>query len=270
MNHRMLLVVASLFCAAPAWADSNTATLRAVSDHRNVQVVKDDDSYSQPSSLELKVRLAGPDLVKARQMGNIKIIKAVDNLKADLTKLPPDAMTFDHSELRDIQWDFGGDKKDHKWLDVDLSLPASPARSATTIKTLEASVDLLTGGEEKTIEVTDIPSHYGKALEDPALKAIGLAITLKAPAKAKEAQGPAGKEVAMEIKGDPALAKIEIVDAKGERISNGSMWNDVEGVRTISYYVEDKLPVDAKVKITCWPGQKRVTVPIKLSEIKLP
>lgn len=264
MKSRVLFVAATLLCSNLAWAGADTATLRGVADQRYLQVVKDENSFNPSNELLIKVRLTGANLSKARQIGNIKISKATDDLGTDLAKAPADAMVFGGAEMEDINWDFGGDKKDHQWLDIDLRIPASPARKASSIRKVEASVDLITGGEEKILEIADLPKHFGETLNDPSLKALNVSITLKKPA------ADSTNEVPMDIKGDPTLVKIEIVDAKGERISNGASWNDENGVRSISYSVESKLPADAKIKMTCWPGQKRVTVPITLSDIKLP
>ena len=67
-----------------------------------------------------------------------------------------------------------------------------------------------------------------------------------------------------------ALADVSIVDASGEQLNQGSMWTDDGGVRTVTYDLEKPLPDDASLQLEVWPGQKTVTVPFELKDVKLP
>jgi hypothetical protein len=48
------------------------------------------------------------------------------------------------------------------------------------------------------------------------------------------------------------------------------MWSDSGGSRTINYGLEKPLADDTVLQIEVWPGQKTLTVPIALKDVKLP
>ena len=110
----------------------------------------------------------------------------------------------------------------------------------------------------------------GKAVEDPALKSLGVTFTLVDPSRrtgsAKMFGGPADKSVSATIAGNiDAIASVSIVDAAGKKLSNSAMWTDEPAARNVSYQLDAALPADAALQIEVWPGQKTLTVPFELN-----
>jgi hypothetical protein len=48
------------------------------------------------------------------------------------------------------------------------------------------------------------------------------------------------------------------------------MRNDDGGKRTVSYFLEKTLSDDMALQLEAWPGQKTITIPIELKDLKLP
>lgn len=272
-------VVASL--PALARAQDATVTLKTLTETRELDVVKDRFSGWQ-NGIELKLHADGPAVQGARRYGEFKIEKAVDDTGTDLTT--PGAGPTVWNAMHEVRAPmvFGPQKDEPKptGFDFDLKLPTPSARSAKSMS-LKATMQVLVGGEKKIITVKPIKANLGKTLDDPALAAVGVKITLVDPAKGA-GTGTVGrlmgigspKGVTLHIVGDPdAIASVEIVDASGKRASHDSMSRSKTGVtneKTITYFLDKPPTDDLALNIEVWPGQKRITVPIELKDVQLP
>lgn len=272
MSKRLASLILVACCLSPALAQEKPdakVELTKITEHREKALVKENRFSGFGTGVELNLRVTGKDVDNARSYGDIKITKAVDDLGTDLSKSEDDDTS--NSRMQQVS-KFGMDEKEQGFR-FDLNLPTLPPRKAKSIKLVEGTVKVVAGGTKKLIEVPIKPEQYGKPVDDPALKELGVTFTLTDPKAKKNGfmMGGGDNSVPATISGNrEALAEVTVVDGAGEEISNGSMWNDQEKTREVSYFVNGKLPDGAKVRIEVWPGQKTLTVPFKFENIELP
>jgi len=276
MRPKTIALFVSLL-ASVAFAQNSTVTLKKLVEKREVSIEKSPFS-GWGSGIELTLHIDGADVKGARKFGKLKVTKAVDDAGTDLSKATEDTPRRDSDrfeEVREIQT-FGMDDAKPKptGFDIELTLPTVSARGAKTIKQVSGSVQVLVGGEKKVVQVKQLKKSIGKAVEDPALKALGVTFTLVDPSKAGAGAmifGDKDKSMTAEISGNSdAIAEVSIVDASGEKLNQGSMWNDAGTKRIVTYDLEKTLSDDMTLQIEVWPGQKTLTVPIELKDVKLP
>jgi hypothetical protein len=173
--------------------------------------------------------------------------------------------------------DSAGDEAKPSGFDFDLQLPTPSARRATAITTISGTIAVIVGGEKKIVEVKPLKANLGKTLDDPALKAVGVNVEIVNPSKPAKPKsglsfGPdTSKGVTLILSGNlDEIASISILDASGKKLNNGSMWHDSGGTRTINYGLEKPLADSTVMQIEVWPGQKIITVPVELKDLKLP
>ena len=267
-----------MLCASVAFAEDAKVdakvTLKKLIEKRELVLEKSPFSGWE-NGVEVTLHVDGASVKGARQVGMIQIKQAIDDVGTDLNKKTADAPMRDLDRFEEVRapQSFGFDERTPKptGFDLDLKLPTPTARSAKSLKMLSGQFQVIIGGEKKEIEVKSIKTHIGKPLDDPALKAAGITFTITDPAKAEMSGGEKGKDLPVTIAGDlAALGEVTIADASGEKLNNGSMWNDMGGKRSISYSLNKVLPADAVLKIEVFPGQKKVTVPFEIKEVKLP
>jgi hypothetical protein len=170
---------------------------------------------------------------------------------------------------------FGDDDKKPKptGFDLDVNLPQPSARNAKMIRQVSGSVQVLVGGEKKVVKVRKLKSSLGKPVDDPVLKSAGVTIKLLDPGRSDLAtmMGEKDKSVPVEISGNQDLiAKVRIVDAADEDHSQMSMKSGEDAKSTVMYFLDKSLDDDLTLEIELWPGQKTVTLPIELKDVKLP
>src|SRR5262249_22285956 len=132
----------------------------------------------------------GSDVKGARQYGKLKIAKAADDLGTDLAVASKDApkqgIIDNFEEVREPQ-SFGMDGQQPSakpsGFDFELKLPTLPARAAKSIAQVSAAMQVLVGGEKKIVEVRQIKKNFGKTIDDPALKTLGITFELTDPSK---------------------------------------------------------------------------------------
>jgi hypothetical protein len=279
--HRRIIAIAVTLCASVAVAAEKpnvTVTLKTLTERRELAIEKTPFS-GWNTGIELTLHVDGPDVKGARKFGMLKVSKAVDDAGTDLNaaskETPKQNILENYEEVREPQ-SFGMDSNQPKptGFDMELKLPALSARSAKSIAQVSATMQVLVGGEKKIVEVKQIKQNYGKTIDDPALKQLGVTFELIDPSKASQGamfMGDPKKSVSANISGNiDAIASVQIVDAKGKKLSQGAMWSDMGGKRAISYEMEKNLSDDMVLQLEVWPGQKTVTVPIELKDIKLP
>jgi hypothetical protein len=257
-------------------AQNATVTLKKLVEKRQMSVEKSPFG-SFENGIDLTLYIDGADVKGARKFGKLKVTKAVDDVGTDLNKKSEDSMEMG-DQFQDIQepmsFGMGENKPKPTGFEVELRLPTPSARGAKTIKQVSGSVSVLVGGEKKVVQFKQIKQNLGKAVEDPVLKQMGVTVKLLDPSKAPPGMmmmGEKDKSLNVEFTGNfDALAEVNIVDASGEKVSQGSMRNDDGGKRTVSYFLEKTLSDDMALQLEAWPGQKTITIPIELKDLKLP
>jgi hypothetical protein len=268
------------FAAAPP--DDATVTLKRLIEKRELSPVKTPFSGWE-SGIDLQLHVDGPGVKDARKFGKLKITEASDDAGTDLTKKPKGTPSYDNEEFREIQppHSFGFDDKAPKptGFDVEIKLSTPSARAAKSIKVIRGEIQVLVGGEKKVVEVKNFKSVYGKVLADPSLKAVGVNFTLLDPAKPSNeratfgARENDGKSVPVMMSGNlDAVSEVRFVNKAGEQINQGWMGqNDPTSKhRTLTYDLSEPLSDDVTLQIEVWPGQKTLTVPFELENVKLP
>lgn len=272
MSSRLISLFVIACCVSRTLAQDNAdakLTLTSVTERRANLLVKDDASDSASSGLELGVQATGKALANARAYGHLRISKAVDDLGNDLTKTPDsDASQPTPMALVDS---FGGDEPQEGFHFEIRALHAIPPRHAKSIKVIEGTVDILAGGEQKFIDVPIKPEMYEKPVDDPALKAIGITVTLHDPrTKTTDLSFGDGATVPVTVVGDyESIGAISVVDAAGNSIVHGSASHGFGGAILMHHFVKGDLPDGAKLRIEAWLGHRKVTVPFKFENIEL-
>lgn len=235
-----------------------------------------------PGVLTLTVWLHGEGAKEATHFGRVRIREAVDDTGASLKR---DA---GHPDWRaaDLFAAGGGDeflplqpaffRPDEGGADpppaVDLHL-ALPRRGARAIARLKGQFQVRAGGERKEVSVRHLPALVGRPIDDPALAAAGLVVTVADPKSLRREVGPMpeGTALPLEITGDPtAIQAVRVLDARGEEVSQGSLPERAEGKRVEVVMLGRPLDDTMTLKLDPLVGQKTVTVPVELEDIPLP
>jgi len=232
-----------------------------ISETRIQTLIKKENVFSSDvPRLQVKLNVDGPEIKGATKWGNVKITEAVDDAGTDL-KLKKESLSFGDG-LDEISR-FGSEEKKTDAFDATINL-ALPARKATAIKSLKGEFQVLAGGDEKTVTLTKLKSMQGKPLSDPALKAAGISGTFTKPT----GDDPA---IAIDYKGSTnAIKDVEITDATGKSVSQGRFSSGFGDQQTVNYMLNKPLDDTMTMKINLIVGQKSVTVPFELKDVKLP
>lgn len=226
------------------------------------------------AGLDIELKLSGPELAEAKGI-RTKVKSAVDDTGKAMEK---SENRFDGDGFGELQKAFGGGFGEKKADEFQVKLEfANPQRAAKSIKSLEGTIELLMPSKDPAAIITaSFAKDAGKPLENAALKAAGVELTLNAPgAKSKVAGGFGGggdNDLGYEIK-DPngKVASVEFFDAAGKKLeSNGRMSSGFGGSKTVSVSFNAKPPADAIAKIYVVTEKSVVTVPIALKDIALP
>ncbi len=278
--------VVGVFCVAasivsaqtnsPGAAPKATVTLKSLIEKRQLSL-EESPFKGWENGIELSLHVDGADVKGARKYGMVKVTKAVDDVGTDLSKKGAGPKTAEMNDFQEIREPMNfGDRSQPKrtGFDFDLTLPTPSARQATTLKTVSGSLELLVGGTKKVVVVKPIKASLGKTIEDPALKAVGVTFEIIDPAKKGKGDffGPdTSKGVTVQISGNiNEIANIDIVDSAGKKLNNGEMSQEEGGKRLINYGIDGALPSNAALHIEVWPGQKTITVPFEIKDVKLP
>jgi len=227
------------------------------------------------AGLELKLNLSGPELAQAKG-----IRTAVKSATDDTGKaLPEKQDKFSSGGFEELQKAFSsGFSSDKKADEFEVKLEfGNPPRAAKAIKALSGTIELLIPQKDPAAVITaSFAKDAGKLLDNAALKAAGVELTLKAPGgKAKDTGGFGGggeNDLGYDIK-DPQgkVASVEFYDAKGGKLeSNGRMSSGFGGARSVSYSFSAKPPGDAIAKFYVVTEKSVVRVPLELKDVVLP
>jgi hypothetical protein len=229
------------------------------------------------SGLEIELKLSGPELAEAKGI-RTTVKDATDDTGKALKKAEE---RFGGDGFEELQkafggGGFGGEKKADEF-QVKLEFE-NPARTAKAIKTLNGTIELLIPAKDPAAIITaSVAKDAGKPLQNAALKAAGVEITLKAPgAKPKDAGGfgfsGGENDITYDIK-DPKgkVASVEFFDAKGAKLeTNGRSSFGMGGAKSVSVSFKAKPPADAVAKIYVVTDKSVVTVPLALKDVPLP
>jgi hypothetical protein len=212
------------------------------------------------AGLELELILSGPELLEAKAIRS-KIDSATDNLGKPI---PKTENAFHAGEFEELQLDRDDSDKPKDSTKIKVEL-ANPARSATAIKALSGSVELLIPKKDPASVVSaSFAKDAGKPLVHPALKAAGVEITLKA--------SDSENDLSYTLK-DPGnkVATVEFTGADGAELRISSLMSSgVASQKTVSASFDQKPPADTVIKIFLLSEKSLVTVPVTLSNIALP
>jgi hypothetical protein len=230
------------------------------------------------AGLEIELKLSGPELAQAKGI-RTTVKSATDDTGRAIAK---SENRFGGDGFEELQKAFGGgfsDEKKAEEFQVKLEFE-NPPRAAKAIKSLEGSIELLIPAKDPAAIITaSVAKDAGKPLENAALKAAGVQISLRKPGKEEKKEsglsfgGSLGEnDLGYEIK-DPKnrIASVEFFDAAGKKLeSNGRMSSGFGDSKTVTLNFSAKPPADAVAKIYVVTDKSVVTVPIALKDIALP
>lgn len=240
------------------------------------------------SGLEIELNLNGPELAEATGI-RTTLKSATDDTGKALAKSEEH---FDNNDgLAELQKAFGGRFEelrnpfggDRKADELQLKLKfASPPRSAKAIKALEGTIELLIPSKDPAASITaSVAKDAGKPLENAALKAAGVQISLLKPGgtddKKDDGVGGFGDSLGENDLGykitDPnkKVGLVEFFDSAGKKLeTNGRGTGGFIGYNIVRISFNAKPPADAVAKIYIVTDKSVVTVPLALKDIVLP
>jgi hypothetical protein len=236
-----------------------TATLLHAEITVSVGVVEDKRSTGEFfSGLDIKLLLSGPELADAKGL-RVKLISATDDTGTNLADEKKRRMFSD--DFKPLAEPFGPGPKKKGDYETEIDL-ANPARSAKTVK-LTGTLEVMSPkADPASIVTASVTKEAGKALDNAALKAAGVEITLHAPKT---------DELGYKIK-DPKnkVADVEFCHADGKPLkTNGRGAMGFAGTKEVTVNVQN-LPDGVIAKIYLLTDKSVVTVPFKMDSIQLP
>jgi hypothetical protein len=256
------VVLLCLFGAEQAETPKVT-TMTTLVEERN-SVVGKKDAYRAFDRLYASFRIEGAKHV--RSYGNLNVTEAKTDTDTDLIRHPKDPKAVfgitnvpGFLAVRDYQAKSG-------MVDVQIELFTAP-REAKKFK-LKGTIEVLVGGETTDIDIPNIIDKEDKeVLKHEAFTTAGLKIIMS-----RSIIGKDEKRVAYTIEGNNSIVKeITVVDASGKVIpaSRGSAGSRTSGQ---THYVtsSQKLPRDAKLRVTIYKGAKMSKLPFEFDNIELP
>jgi hypothetical protein len=219
------------------------------------------------TTLRVTIELEGEAIAGATQYSQLRFTAADDKgnaLKAQEAFIPRGKgfIPLDRS----LMWLGRPAPADRIRLELNLD---SSKREATRLATLEGSVKLLTG-KPVDVLIGDLEKLVNKPLENPELAEAGIKATL---AQFNTKGAGVGSYVKLKVAGKvEALAKVDVVDASGKSLSQGSGVSRgfAGGPSMYEVFGDAALPAGAKMKITLLTDLKEMEVPIKLKDVPLP
>jgi hypothetical protein len=206
--------------------------------------------FSFMPGLRITLELSGPPVKKATHWGKLAIAKAVDDrgIALALEREPSD-------DLEEIQrphrFSFENEpapKEPEDRVRIELAFKES-ARAATAIKPAPGKL-------------------VGKTIEEKTLKAIGMSLAVVEFSQ----DGPTYMKLAA-VDPEDKIGEMDIIDAKGKSYvsSRGSMRaGDQNAKKEFSIGGDDKLPPDARLKISVTTSRADIPVTFRLVDLPLP
>lgn len=220
------------------------------------------------SELKVTVHLLGHLAAKASRYGMLNIETARDDRGGDLIREvglggDGDFQTIGEWERQDVENGFA----------LELVLKAAP-RSAKKIATLSGSVQLVVGGQEKTVLVKDVETLVGRAVADPVLKAAGIDMKIveSSAARGLFGLGPDEKAICCTLTGNTHLVlEVLLADSTGKESPSDRGWSrSGAGPKVHHIRPAGRMPAKAALKLKVLTGARLAPVALKLRDIPLP
>lgn len=135
----------------------------------------------------------------------------------------------------------------------------------TKISSLKGSIQVMAGGTEKVVELTNLLRHRTGTINDPALKSAGISVKFTRDGKGEDLN------VGVELKGEnaDAFVGLELVDRQGEPVSSATSSGTMNGVKQVQKYASEEALKDAILKLRFRDGGKKVDIPFQLTDVKV-
>jgi hypothetical protein len=263
-----------LFALAPAARGAVSVQVVRVDEQRVKELGPDASQAAQTGQVTLTLRLGGAELAGATEYGRLRITEATDDTGASIK---PEQAAFSGDLFLPLGSAFGvaDAQAAPKPPEIQVSL-AAPSRSATSVARVKGDVQVKAGGRAAVVKVADIAPRVGKRVDDPALKAARLTVTIVDPRTARPEDGvppdaATGNTVTVKIVGDNSVVKrIEVVGADGQSVSPGRSSSGSGDTMVHTLILERPLEASMALKIDVLSGQKLVRVPLDLKSVPLP
>jgi len=257
-----LAIVLPLLCCLLGAEQAEKPKLSAVmlKEQRNKFLAKN-TSIGGYERLAVRVRLEG--IKEVRSYGNLKVTEAKTDTGTDLVRGPKDEGAFfgitDQPTFQLVQ---PYQAKSGK-VEVEIVLRKTP-REAMKVS-LKGSLDLLIGGKPSDVEFPNFRTMEGAALKNEAFTDVGLKIILTRGVNTDT-------QLRFTIEGNNSiLQEIGLVDAAGKKLQTSGYFSST-GRGEGSYHLSSpqKIPNDAKLRVTVIKGGKISTLPLVFENLPLP
>lgn len=277
MNRTTVTAVLALLTLAPLAHAAVSVKVVRVEESRVKELLEDADPSqgTMLSQVTLTLRLEGPEIAGATEYGQPRITQASDDTGASLKPEPLGAGDF-FMPLQSGAFASSDEQAAARPTEVRVSLNA-PQRNAAKITRVRGEVRVKAGGEKKVVMVAGVNGRIGKRVDDPALKAAKLTVTVLDPKAQEDGErfgadaGPGGGAVSVKITGDNSVVKqVDVVGPDGQSISQGRSTAGSGNTTVYSVMFDRELDQSMSLKIELLTGQKVVRVPIDLRDVPLP
>lgn len=283
MNRRAaveLVMLATMLCGSVGTGTASAPTdpaarakgvkvsIEAVSETRDADLFPPgqvDLKAGIPNRVLIQLQFQGDSVKNVSQIGPAMVYDATDDLNESLVERPP-ATTRPapavKSDMRAVEEGFEADEAGtfgRTWFAL-----RSPARRARKIVKLRGEFPVMAGGDRKTVKITDLPSRFGKFLNDPTLTQAGVKVWIDAK---KESATNDRTDLLFKLSGNlSAIRQVKVFDGNNE-LSTGA-WYSSQDPRPIA--LGRAITKQTVLKLFVVVNEKRVTVPFDFSDIPLP
>jgi hypothetical protein len=273
MKRALLGLLGFVFAVAPAASGAVSVQVVRVDEQRVRELAPDAGQAAPTGQVTLTLRLGGAELAGATEYGRVRITDATDDTG---TSIKPEQVALSDDVFMPLGGSFGGGgaRAAAGPPEIQVSL-AAPARAATRIARVKGEVQVKAGGRAAVVNVAGVPGRIGKRVEDPALKAARLTVTIIDPKAANAEDLPpeaaGGNTLTVKIVGDnSAVKRIEVVGPDGQPVSPGRSRVGSGDTTVHTLMLERPLDASMALKIDVLSGQKLVRVPLDLKDVPLP
>jgi len=217
-------------------------------------------NWGTRSGLAVDLQFQGEAVKNVSEIGPAMVFEATDDLNESLVKERSPA-TRPASEAKPQMYPV--DTGDAARPPTTFARLRSPGRRATKIVRLRGEIPVIAGGERKTVEITDLPSRFGKFLDDPTLTQAGVKVWIDA----HKDRGAKFADLLFKFSGNESAIRDFKVFEGNEEVPTGSGYG-THDPKIIS--VEHAITKQTVLRLFAVVNEKRLTVPFDLSDIPLP
>jgi hypothetical protein len=216
-----------------------------------------------PPGMTVTLRVTGDDIKGATKRSEIELLKANDDVGTHLQDaeggwgFENGWKKISRSELNDAQKAAGT-------FTVDVVL-ALPPRKASEIRELKGEFKVRANGKITAIAIRNLQEQTGREITQPALKEAGVKLRVLKP------ETDATNTLRLEVSGNmDSLLELEVEGKSHEDVVESSDTTKLDGKRITNYQLNRALDNSVTLNIQVAVGQKTVTVPFDLHDLKLP